>query len=479
MGGLVSEWPRFRLAIVSSLLTSILLVFSAFAAEDPQNQKLDRQFQSAVAQYDAGRFAEAAAQLEELLPHAPRSFEIHELLGLVYAAQSQDAKAIEHLQAAVQVKPDSATARTNLAAALSHAGNSQMAGEQFRKALELAPRDYDANHNLGEYYIQSGRIADAVPLLEEAQRLDPSSYDNGYDLAQAYFLTGSLGRARLQVESLVKQKNTGELHTLLGQIEEKDGKFVPAANEFGTAAHMDPSEENLFDWGSEYLLHRTYEPAIDIFQQGTQRYPNSPRLFIGLGMALYSRGKYEEAVKALLAAADLNPSDPRCYLFLSKAYDSSPTQAEDAIRRFQRYAELEPGNALAQYYYAMSLWKGNRAADAKVDFQRVETLLRKAVTIDSSLADAHVQLGNLYADQRQYDKSIPEYTRALELDPNLADAHYRLGQDYVHTGQKERAQSEFDIYQRLRAQHLADLDKERAEVQQFVYSAKAASSGKQ
>jgi tetratricopeptide (TPR) repeat protein len=479
MGGLVSEWPRFRLAIVSSLLTSTLLVFSAFAAEDSQNQKLDRQFQSAVAQYDAGRFAEAAAQLEELLPHAPRSFEIHELLGLVYAAQSQDAKAIEHLQAAVQVKPDSATARTNLAAALSHAGNSQMAGEQFRKALELAPRDYDANHNLGEYYIQSGRIADAVPLLEEAQRLDPSSYDNGYDLAQAYFLTGSLGRARLQVESLVKQKNTGELHTLLGQIEEKDGKFVPAANEFGTAAHMDPSEENLFDWGSEYLLHRTYEPAIDIFQQGTQRYPNSPRLFIGLGMALYSRGKYEEAVKALLAAADLNPSDPRCYLFLSKAYDSSPTQAEDAIRRFQRYAELEPGNALAQYYYAMSLWKGNRAADAKVDFQRVETLLRKAVTIDSTLADAHVQLGNLYADQRQYDKSIPEYTRALELDPNLADAHYRLGQDYVHTGQKERAQSEFDVYQRLRAQHLADLDKERAEVQQFVYSAKAASSGKQ
>ena len=119
------------------------------------------------------------------------------------------------------------------------------------------------------------------------------------------------------------------------------------------------------------------------------------------------------------------------------------------------------------------------AAQATAQSSRVETLLRKAVTIDSTLADAHVQLGNLYADQRQYDKSIPEYTRALELDPNLADAHYRLGQDYVHTGQKERAQSEFDVYQRLRAQHLADLDKERAEVQQFVYSAKAASSGKQ
>jgi tetratricopeptide (TPR) repeat protein len=89
-----------------------------------------------------------------------------------------------------------------------------------------------------------------------------------------------------------------------------------------------------------------------------------------------------------------------------------------------------------------------------------------------------MQLGNLYADEHEYAKSIPEYVRALELNPNLADAHYRLGTDYVHVGQKERAQGEFDIYQKLRAQHLAELDKERAEVQQFVYSAKSGPSSK-
>jgi tetratricopeptide (TPR) repeat protein len=84
-----------------------------------------------------------------------------------------------------------------------------------------------------------------------------------------------------------------------------------------------------------------------------------------------------------------------------------------------------------------------------------------------------VQLGDLYADQHEYDKSIPEYVRALELNPNLPDAHYRLGTDYVHVGQKEQAQKEFDVYQKLRAQHLAEVDKEKTEVQQFVYSSKA------
>jgi tetratricopeptide (TPR) repeat protein len=447
-------------------------------AEDDPNQKLESDFQQAVAQYNAGRFAEAAQQLENLLPRVPKSFEVHELLGLVYAAQSQDAKAQEHLEIAVRLKPDSAEARTNLAASLSHAGKLALAGEQFRKALALEPENFDANHNLGEFYIQSGKVADAIPYLEKAQRIQSSSYGNGYDLALAYFLTGRLDQAEQRAQSLLQQKNTGELHNLLAQIHEKNGKYVEAANEYEIAAHMDPSEDNLFDWGSELLLHRTYEPAIEVFKQASQRYPNSPRLMIGLGMALYSRGMYDEAVKALLTAADLNPSDARCYLFLSKAYDSSPNQAEEVIQRFHRYAELEPKNALAQYYYAMSLWKGKRAADSGLDLHAIEALLQKAIALDEKLADAHLQLGNLYADQHAYEKSVPEYERALELNPDLPDAHYRLGTDYVHLGQKERAHKEFDVYQQLRAKHMAEIDKERAAVQQFVVAEKAAPSTK-
>jgi tetratricopeptide (TPR) repeat protein len=458
------------------MLGSLLLCTRFLIASDDQGQQLDRQFQSAVAQYDAGQFAEAAAQLENLLPQVPRSFEVHELLGLVYAAQSQDAKALEHLEMAVRLKPNSSAARTNLAASLSHAGKLEPAEEQLRKALVLDPKSFDANHNLGELYIQSGKIAEAVPFLEKAQQINPGSYGNGYDLALANFLTGKLSEAEQQVQTLLRRQNSGELHNLLGQINEKNGKFIEAANEYEVAAHLDPSESNLFDWGSELLLHRAYEAAIEVFKQGTQRYPNSPRQLIGLGMAFYSRGIYDDAVKSLLAAADLNSSDARCYLFLSKAYDSSPNQADEVIQRFQRYAQLQPQNALAQYYYAMSLWKGKRADGAGFDQHEIESLLQKSIALDAKLVEAHVQLGNLYADQHAYDKSVSEYERALALNPNLPDAHYRLGTDYVHLGQKDRAHKEFDMYQQLRAKHMAEEDKERAEVQQFVVSEKSAPS---
>jgi tetratricopeptide (TPR) repeat protein len=444
-------------AIVAICAGMLLAASSAKAQGSGPDKTLERDFQAAVEQYDAGHFAEAAARLEKLLPKLPESFEVHELLGLVYSAESQDAKANEHLEKAVRLNPDSAPARTNLAASLVRLGKTGPA---------------EANHNLGEAYVRDGKIAEATPFLEKAQRIDPSSYDNGYDLSLAYLLTNRTKEARESVQTLLKQKNTAELHNLLAEIEEKDGSFVAAANEFETAAHMDPSESNMFDWASELLVHRTLEPSIQIFHQATERYPQSSRLAIGLGMALYSLGKYDDAVVSLLRAADLSPADPRIYPFLSRAYDSSPAQADEVIRRFRRFAELQPRNGRALYYYAMSLWKGKRAQDPSLDLNRIQSLLTKSIELDPTLAEAQLQLGNLYSDQSKYADAIPHYQRAIELNSDLADAHYRLGQAYVRTNEKDRAQQELQLYQQLRAQHLADLDKQRAEVRQFVYAAK-------
>lgn len=437
-----------------------------------QKQDLDGEFKEAVANYEAGKFPDASRQLEKIVREAPDSFEVHELLGLVYAAQSLNDKANQHLEKAVRLKPDSASARTNYGNNLLRLGKLDLAEQQFEKAVALEPRNYDANHNLGEFYARSNEVAEALPLLERAQQIDPSSYDNGYDLALAYFLMGRTAEARKLIGDLSARKDTAELHNLLGEVEEKDGNFVGAANEFEAAAHLDPSESNIFDWGCELLLHRTLEPAIEIFRQGTSRFPDSPRLAIGLGMALYSLGKYDEAVKSLLRAADLDPKDPRSYTFLSRAFDSSPSQANEVVECFRRFAGLEPQNGRAAYYYAMSLWKAKRAEDPGFDTGQIEALLKKAIALEPGLAEAHLQLGNLYSDQRKFADAVPEYLRARELNPDLADAHYRLAQAYVHTGQKDLAQEELKIYQELDAKHLSDLDKQRAEVRQFVYSEK-------
>ena len=106
-------------------------------------------------------------------------------------------------------------------------------------------------------------------------------------------------------------------------------------------------------------------------------------------------------------------------------------------------------------------------------------MLKKSIQLDPSFAEAHLQLGSLYSDQSHYSDAIPEYLSALKYNPELADAHYRLGQAYVRTGEKGRAQEHLQVYQRLRAEHLAEVDKQRAEIRQFVYAAKDAPPTKQ
>ena len=455
-----------------SIIALLLFVASALQAQTDPGKQLDQLFQSAVSAYESGHFAEAIPPLEKLLREIPNSFEVNELLGLVYAAQSQDAKANQRLATAVRIKPNDAAARSNLAASYARLAKMDLAEEQFKKAAELDPENFDTNHNLGEAYVRTGQVAKAIPYLEKAQLVAPMSYDNGYDLSLAYFVSGRLAESRTSVQKLLKVKDTAELHNLLAQIEEKDGNYIAAVNQFEVAAHLEPSESNLFDWAGELMVHRTLDPAVEVFRQATERYPNSPRLMVGLGMAYYARGNYDDAVKALLRGADLNPSDPRVYKFLSRAYDSSPSQANEVIERFRRFAELQPNNGMALYYYAMSLWKGKRAQDPEFDPRQIESLLKRAIAADPKIPDAYLQLGNLNADQGKFTEAIPEYQRALELNSDLADAHYRLAQSYVRTGQKDKAQEQFQVYQQLRAQHLADLDKQRADIRQFVYSDK-------
>ena len=333
----------------------------------------------------------------------------------------------------------------------------------LKQAVTLNPSSFEANHRLGEFYLQAGKLKTGIPYLEKAQRLNPEHYVNGYDLSLAYLESGDLANASRQIRELLGHQNTAELHDLLGEAEEKAGHYVAAASEFQIAAHMEPSEKYLFDWGNELLLHRGYDPAVKVFSSGVERYPQSAMLHIGLGVAFYSLGSYDEAAKALCRAADLVPSDPRPYLFLGKMFDISLSQSDEVTKRLKRFVDLQPRNAFASYYYAMSLWKGQRGQGLKANEDLITSLLQRAAALDPKFPDPHLQLGILLALNEKYEDAAREFQQALRLKPDLADAHYRLGQAYSRTGNKTLAAKEFELYQRFHQQEMAEDEKRRNE----------------
>ena len=456
--------------------TALALPLEGAQPNSHRSELTDSQLQKAVSYYDSGQYDAAAQLLEGLVQSAPATFEVEELLGLVYSAESKDQQAYQHLEKAVRLRPSSAAARANLAVNLARLGKDTLAEAEFKRAVQAEPGNFTANHDFGEFYARAGKPAAAIPYLRNAQQAQPSSYGNGYDLALAYVEAGMPADARRQIQELLKLHNTAELHGLLGEVEEKSGNYVAAANEYQQAAKMDPSESNIFNWGSELLLHQTLSLASEVFSGGVKRYPRSPRLAVGLGLALYWNGQYGDAVKALVRATDLSPSDPRPYYFLSRAYAHSHDQADEVINRFQRFARLHPQDGRAAYYYAMSLWKGKQTVASGPFLDHVAMLLRRAVHLDPAFAQAHLELGDLYSQQLKYAEAVPEYRRAIELDSKLVDAYYRLGQAYARLGNAEMAKKEFQIHKRLYQQHLAKWDTQQQEIRQFIYSKQADAS---
>jgi tetratricopeptide (TPR) repeat protein len=464
---------------------SLLLVWAAISAPRPSGDSgksalyPKQQFAAAVAAYKTGHFAEAQTMLAPLAKSNPNSFEINELLGLTYAGLGHDEKANSVLVKAVRLKPDLAEARTTLATNLLRLHRNSEAERQFKKAVEIAPKSYDVNHNMGEFYAQAGRLSDATVFLKRAQELNPKAENNGYDLALAYEQQGKLDDARGQIEALIGFNDVPELHSLLAEIEEKSKNYLASAAQYEQAARMDPSEQNVFDWGTELLLHQTFAPAAEVFKAGLARFPESVRLQLGLGIALYGDGQYDNGASAFLVAANMSPADPLPLTFLGRAYESlSPGMADQVLARLKAFVEKHANSAAVRYYYALALWKLNEKEPRPQLSKDIETLLRGTIATDPAYTQAYLQLGILYANENRYPDAISNYEKALKLDSNLPNVHYRLGQALMRSGDAPRAREEFARFERLREMQAKETDNENSEIKQFVYTMRNPVGGK-
>jgi tetratricopeptide (TPR) repeat protein len=279
-----------------------------------------------------------------------------------------------------------------------------------------------------------------------------------------------------------------ELHHQLGYVEEKLGNPLESVREYQRAAELDPSEPDLFDWGTELLTHRALEPATEVFTKGNRLFPKSVRMLVALGVAWYSRGVYDRAAQCLVNASDLAPDNPTPYLFLGKM-QSVETIPSEGSERLARFAQMQPDNALANYYYAVTLWKeaakesetqsANASDNNAQHSARVESLLLKAVHLDPKLGAAYLHLGILYSQRADFSQAIAAYQKAIEVsaeeggqqvDEILAETHYRLALAYQRTGDKALAQQELQLHEQMSKQTKENAERDRREIQEFVIS---------
>jgi tetratricopeptide (TPR) repeat protein len=299
---------------------------------------------------------------------------------------------------------------------------------------------------------------DAASLAREGNRPPKASPSQP---GHAGSTSGPAIRAKLASE------DNADLYAQLAEIEEAEGRSLEAVKDYQCAAEMDPSEPHLFSWGAELLLHHAPEPAIEVFVKGRRLYPQSTRMMLGLGAARYAAGSREQAGQIFLEACDRNPADPTPYLFLGRLQATENVEPAGWTDRMKRFVILHAESAMAHYLYAVALTKQIRNQE---NFVAAEAELETAIALDPHLGNAYLQLGILLSDREDFRDAIAALQKAVETTALPDEAHYRLAQVYRRMGEADKSSKEIELFKQLSEQKKNEAERERHEIQQFVYT---------
>ena len=320
-------------------------------------------------------------------------------------------------------------------------------------AAEQEPGNFQRLGALGEYYLRHEKWRESVRWLSKAYPLSNSDQSIGYDLSFALMQAGELESAKRQIDELLSRADSARLHNLLGAIADRRANYLDAAGEYHRAAEMDPSESNIFDLATFLVQHKKYvgfvDESIKFFRYGVAQFPRSSQMMVGLGVALYASEQYDEAVRVLCTAVDLDPTDKRPIEFLGKARKVSPDLAQEVDQRLEDFAVRYPESAATNFYYAQSLWERGGGEEGK-NLERIQALLSKAEARAPGWYEPHYRLGVLFESQKQYRDAIREMKKTVAIEPDFAPAHFRLAVLYNRAGDKVRAAHESAVVQRIK-----------------------------
>jgi tetratricopeptide (TPR) repeat protein len=387
------------------------------------------------------RITEASQILQRILRADPSNSEANYNLGVIAMLQRRPADALSRFEAVLHRSPKDVPALTGKLESQLMLKRREAARSTARTLASIAGPSDPVYYQTAALLATNGEYREAIPMLEKVRQRAPDSYEVNYNLALAYAAATRLDDAARVIAPF---ETNAEAADLRGAIEQKRGDSMKALQAYRRAVDLDPRNENYrADFGSALLAAGQAEDAVKLFRSGLVESPESWRLRLGLGSSLYVAGRYEDAAAALIEAVQRRPDASIIYVLLAKSYESAPALQPQIADAIESYVRRQPKDAFVYLAYGDLLY-------AKRDLVGARRAYENALSLDSQLGQAHLQLGLILQEEGKLQRAIIEFQSAIKASPKLGAAHYRLGLAYQRLGRTREAEAEMTIFRELK-----------------------------
>jgi tetratricopeptide (TPR) repeat protein len=154
------------------------------------------------------------------------------------------------------------------------------------------------------------------------------------------------------------------------------------------------------------------------------------------GFASINLGMYDQAIRDLSMAMELNPKDVGPYYNRGLAY-TKLRQHTQAIQDYSRAIELDPKFEAAYIQRGFAFFSLGQHDQAIEDFNRT-------IKLNPKLAVAYNGRGIANANRGNFDEAIRDYNKAIEFASRFVAAHINRGLANYNLGRYDPALQDFD-----------------------------------
>jgi tetratricopeptide (TPR) repeat protein len=316
-------------------------------------QTIPEIYAAANADFDAGRWSEAAAKYEMVLKeegaHIPSRFN----LAVCYTKVGDTDRAIAAYRTLLGQNDTIYEAHVNLAILLDQTGKRGEAGDQYEKALGLRPDDAQAQINLGMFYMRGNDVDKAYAHLVVAAEKGMVSAELYTALSDAEHARKNESKSREYLERAISldSKNINIRKQLAASyFDNKDyRKAVPLLVDI---VQSEPTNvDYLYLLGKSYEQLKAYPQAIAVLEQTVRIKSDYLQAYATLGVVFYAQQDWQRAAQALSRVIEIRPSEALPHFVLATCLDNLGN-AKEAIVQYNKFLELDDGSSDARSFQA-------------------------------------------------------------------------------------------------------------------------------